>query len=398
MALYTGSPVVLSQTSAVSRWLVIPTAAMSETLRSALARAPAVTSRVLSQISFALCSTHPARGKICSCSFWSTFTTRPSRLKIMHRVDVVPWSMAAMYCSLMRFLLDPTSSLTSGVRVSRRRGGLDGVDQGLGADGLEQQRCDDRADDRPDDGHPGVAPVRAALAPDRQDRVRDPGREVTGGVDGVAGRAAEGVADPDDQQRDEQRTELGRRAPRHQDDEDQHEGADRLRGQVPGGVADGRCCREHRELGARVLLDVEVLFEGDPGEHGADEGAEELAEEVEDRLDEGDVAQDEVGDRHGGVEVGAGREGHVDTGEDAEAPAEVDEQPAAAEALAVTQDRRGDDPAAQQQQHGRAERLVEEDLAVGGRGHVDLRAGVEPRINGWCGARERAGERRAEPV
>src|SRR5687768_18296279 len=86
MALYTGSPVVLSQTSAVSRWLVIPTATMSEALRSPLAKAPAVTDRVLSQISLALCSTQPARGKICSCSFWSDTTTRPAWLKIMHRV------------------------------------------------------------------------------------------------------------------------------------------------------------------------------------------------------------------------------------------------------------------------------------------------------------------------
>ena len=74
---------------------------MSEACRSAWANAPAVTSRVLAQISFASCSTQPARGKICSCSFWSTATTRPSRLKIMHRVDVVPWSTAATNCSLI---------------------------------------------------------------------------------------------------------------------------------------------------------------------------------------------------------------------------------------------------------------------------------------------------------
>ena len=32
-------------------------------------------------------------------------TTRPAWLKIMHRVDVVPWSIAATYCSLIWFLL-----------------------------------------------------------------------------------------------------------------------------------------------------------------------------------------------------------------------------------------------------------------------------------------------------
>src|SRR6478735_699993 len=104
IALYTGSPVVLSQTSAVSRWLVMPTAAMSAAFRSALASAPATTERTLSQISVALCSTQPAFGKICSCSFWSTATTRPDLLKIMQRLDVVPWSIAATYCSAIWFL------------------------------------------------------------------------------------------------------------------------------------------------------------------------------------------------------------------------------------------------------------------------------------------------------
>src|SRR5690348_1315257 len=155
IALYTGSPVFLSQTSAVSRWLVMPTAAMSDGLRSALASTSAVTSRVLSQISLALCSTQPARGEICSCSFWATFTTRPSRLKIMHRVDVVPWSIAATNCSLMPFLLNPTSPLTGGVGLTSgwelgARGLLDHVDERLGADRLEQQRGEHRADDRPD--------------------------------------------------------------------------------------------------------------------------------------------------------------------------------------------------------------------------------------------------------
>ena len=84
-----------SHTTAVSRWLVMPTATMSFACRSALASAPAATSRVLRQISSGSCSTQPAFGKICSCSFWSTDTTSPAWLKIMQRVDVVPWSIAA---------------------------------------------------------------------------------------------------------------------------------------------------------------------------------------------------------------------------------------------------------------------------------------------------------------
>ena len=58
--------------------------------------APATTSWTLVQISVASCSTQPGFGKICSCSFWSTETIRPSRSKTMQRLEVVPWSMAAM--------------------------------------------------------------------------------------------------------------------------------------------------------------------------------------------------------------------------------------------------------------------------------------------------------------
>ena len=62
----------------------------------ALAMAPATTSWTLVQISVASCSTQPGFGKICSCSFWSTETMRPSWSKTMQRLEVVPWSMAAM--------------------------------------------------------------------------------------------------------------------------------------------------------------------------------------------------------------------------------------------------------------------------------------------------------------
>ncbi|CPU64668.1 Uncharacterised protein [Mycobacteroides abscessus] len=59
---------VLSQTTAVSRWFVMPTAAMSSCVRLPRVRARPTTSRTLFQICSGLCSTHPARGKIWSCS------------------------------------------------------------------------------------------------------------------------------------------------------------------------------------------------------------------------------------------------------------------------------------------------------------------------------------------
>ncbi len=62
MALWTGLPVFLSQTTAVSRWLVMPTAARSEALRPVFCRATRITSFERSQISIASCSTQPGFG------------------------------------------------------------------------------------------------------------------------------------------------------------------------------------------------------------------------------------------------------------------------------------------------------------------------------------------------
>src|SRR4051812_10708120 len=145
----------------------MPTATMSLVFRSALASAPAATWRVFDQTSSGSCSTHPAFGKICSCSFWSTETTRPEWSKIMQRVDVVPWSIAATYWVM--------------------RGVLSSSDREYQVEQGAQRPADERADHR----DPGVAPVRVALALDRhQERVGDAGSEVAGGVDGVPGRAA----------------------------------------------------------------------------------------------------------------------------------------------------------------------------------------------------------------
>ena len=57
-----------------------------------------------SQISTGLCSTQPARGMICSCSSWCLPTSSPARSKIMHRVLVVPWSIAATKSAMVRVL------------------------------------------------------------------------------------------------------------------------------------------------------------------------------------------------------------------------------------------------------------------------------------------------------
>jgi hypothetical protein len=61
-AFMTGSPVLRSHTTVVSRWLVMPTAAMSSTLPPALASASSRTSVQRAQISLGSCSTQPGLG------------------------------------------------------------------------------------------------------------------------------------------------------------------------------------------------------------------------------------------------------------------------------------------------------------------------------------------------
>ncbi len=90
IALWIGSPVSRSHTTAVSRWLVMPIASMSSASASESAIAPLMTWRVRRQISVASCSTQPASGLICSCSRWSTEAIPPSLSKRMKRELVVP--------------------------------------------------------------------------------------------------------------------------------------------------------------------------------------------------------------------------------------------------------------------------------------------------------------------
>jgi hypothetical protein len=121
-------------------------------------------------------------------------------------------------------------------------------------------------------------------------------------------------------------------------------------------------------------LEVEVLLVREERQDRADERADQLRAEVHEHVGDGrfDRGGDraarpchrverhvggEQADRHGGVEVGAGLERHVDTGEHAEAPAEVDQQPAAVEALRLGQDDVGDHAGTQQDQRRGTEDL-----------------------------------------
>ena len=85
----------------------MPSAARSVADSLVLFSADVITDAVRSQISTGLCSTQPAFGRICSCSSWWRPTSAPSWSKIMHRVLVVPWSMAAMNSRISANLAAP---------------------------------------------------------------------------------------------------------------------------------------------------------------------------------------------------------------------------------------------------------------------------------------------------
>src|SRR5215212_2761677 len=152
--------------------------------------------------------------------------------------------------------------------------------------------AEDTTDDRPHDGDPGVPPVVAALARYGQHGVGDPWAEVTGRVDGVAGRTTQREPDAEDEQTNEKRVQAGsydrrritsdrpgvRDNPR--DTEDQHEGADDLGDDVCGGVIDRRCGAEHAEFEAGVLGLRPVRQVREPHDDGANEGTEELGDYV----------------------------------------------------------------------------------------------------------------------
>jgi hypothetical protein len=90
MARCTGAPVARSQSSVVSRWLVMPIAAMRAPDTPAAARAPAVASTTLCQISAGSCSTQARPGK-CWANSW-VLAARAFCHSNPSRARSCPWS------------------------------------------------------------------------------------------------------------------------------------------------------------------------------------------------------------------------------------------------------------------------------------------------------------------
>ena len=97
IALYTGSPVSLFHTIAVSLWFVMPIAAISAAFAFIMLIASTATPSCVDQISFASCSTHPGFGKNCLNSFCAMEQIFPASSNNMHLLLVVPASSAIMY-------------------------------------------------------------------------------------------------------------------------------------------------------------------------------------------------------------------------------------------------------------------------------------------------------------
>jgi len=78
----------------VSRWFVMPMAAMSDALAPIWFMAESATPSCVVQISFASCSTQPGFGKYWVNSFCATLHISPALLNRMQRFEVVPASSA----------------------------------------------------------------------------------------------------------------------------------------------------------------------------------------------------------------------------------------------------------------------------------------------------------------
>ena len=94
IACASGRPVARSQRTVVSRWFVMPIAAISRAAMPAFAIASCMTPDCVAQISTASCSTQPPCGKICRNSCCAVARTAPVGSKTIARELVVPWSRA----------------------------------------------------------------------------------------------------------------------------------------------------------------------------------------------------------------------------------------------------------------------------------------------------------------
>ena len=89
----------------VSLWLVMPIPAISSPFMPNVVIASATTDASELQMSFGLCSTQPGFWKCCGNSFCEVAQMWPSWSKMIAREELVPWSRARIYLSVIMLLV-----------------------------------------------------------------------------------------------------------------------------------------------------------------------------------------------------------------------------------------------------------------------------------------------------
>src|ERR1700680_2690954 len=142
------------------------------------------------------------------------------------------------------------------------------------------------SDDRSQDWHPGVRPIRPSLAGYRQQRVRQTRTEVAGGVDRVSrGRTERQPNGPDEASHQKRgqagngprgENQLGSDGP-HEDDE--HEGRRDFTEEIEAERTNGRRRAENRELRGGILRHLPMRIVEEPDGRRGGKAASHLRQE-----------------------------------------------------------------------------------------------------------------------
>ena len=137
----------------------------------------------------------------------------------------------------------------------------------------------------------------------------DPGAQVTGGVQGIAGQAAQGHADGYDDAEDQQLAHACIQAGNlihAADGKHQNEGGDGFLQDIAAGVGDGGAGGEHAQLGAGIFRGVKLILEQNVNQDTATDTAQNLSNDVAGNQSPIEHAAHSQSNGQRGVEAGAG--------------------------------------------------------------------------------------------
>src|SRR5580698_8601275 len=195
------------------------------------------------------------------------------------RISSEQLPLSALQRAVQSALLEPLPILFWNARaVGQRR---------LDMQRSKQESRDRRANERPDNRNPGVAPVRTALPGDRQHGVRDSRSEVARRINRVAGGGAERKADAPYDHADQVWSKSRREAVRghcFRDHgaygEDEHKCSDDFTQQIPRKRSNRRTGAENRKLGDRIVRNFPVRPVMEENQHRTNERTSELRGQI----------------------------------------------------------------------------------------------------------------------